>query len=230
MGTRPLIRGAAWCGLVYVVLFGFGWLTFAQFFPPIAPTATAAEVARAFQERRAPLMLASVFMMVSTFTLFPASALLLMIVRKIEGSVGIVTLMMGFTLTTYQVLNFYTGLSFAMASFRSDRDPGLIQYASDYGFLQFLGGIPMFLMVWLLSAYAFLVMNPRENPMVPRWFGYVNLWIGILYLPELLVFFFKSGPFAWDGVVGFWIPAILFIAYFFITPFILVPFAKKHFS
>ncbi|WP_290510533.1 hypothetical protein [Alcanivorax sp.] len=230
MNHRFLERGAAWCGLVYLMLFGMGWLVLAHFFPPIAPTRNAAEVARIFEERHVILMLASVFMMCSTWALLPVSALLVMIIRKIEGGVGMVTLMIGFTLATYLVMNFYTPFSFALAAFRPDRAPEIVQYASDYAFLQFMGGIPMFLGVWALSAYAILVQSPRENPMIPRWFGYFNLWAAILYLPELLVFFFKDGPFAWDGIIGFWIPAIIFIIYFLLTPFILVPVVRKHFS
>ncbi|AKC41403.1 hypothetical protein [Mycobacteroides chelonae] len=168
-------------------------------------------------------MLAAVLMMCSTFALFPVSALLVLIARRIERHAGLVTVMMGLTLATYLVMNFYTPFSFAVAAFRTERDPALVQYASDYGFLQFIGGIPMFLMVWILSAYAILVLSPRHDPLIPRWFGYLNLWIAILYLPELLVFFFHSGPFAWNGVVGFWIPAILFIVYFAVSPAILVP-------
>lgn len=230
MSNRTLERAAAWCGLVYLMLFGMGWLILARFMPPIAPTESAVEVARQFQERHVSLMLASVFMMCSTWPLVAVSALMVLITRKIEGGVGMLTLMMGFTLATYLVMNFYTPFSFSLAAFRPDRAPELVQYASDYGFLQFMGGIPMFVGVWALSAYGILVVSPRENPIVPRWFGYFNMWATILYLPELLVFFFKTGPFAWDGLVGFWIPAIIFIVYFLLTPLILVPIVRKHFS
>ncbi len=229
MQSRWLERASAWCGLVYLLVFGTGWVFVARFFPPIPPSANPGQVAAQFQQHHGMLMLAAVLMMCSTFVLFPVSALLILIARAIERQIGMVTVMMALTVATYLVFNFYTPFSFAMAAFRPDRDTEIVQYASDYGFLQFMGGIPMFLMVWVLSAYAILVLNPRENPIVPRWFGYLNLWIAILYLPELLVFFFHSGPFAWNGIVGFWIPAVLFIVYFAATPVIMVPLVRKLF-
>ncbi len=229
MQSRILERVSAWFGLVYLVIFGAGWVLAARFFPPIPPGAGPEEVANQFRENHGMLMLAAVLMMCSTFALFPVSALLIMVARRIERQIGMVTIMLALTLATYLVFNFYTPFSFAMAAFRPDRDAALVQYASDYGFLQFMGGIPMFLMVWVLSAYAILVLNPRHDPVVPRWFGYLNLWIAILYLPELLVFFFHDGPFAWNGVVGFWIPAILFIVYFVASPFLLVPLVREMF-
>ena len=87
----------------------------------------------------------------------------------------------------------------------------------------------MFVMIWVFCAYGALVLSPRENPIIPRWFGYLSLWTAILYIPELLIYFFKVGPFAWDGIIGFWIPAILFIVFFLATPFVLIPAVKRHF-
>ncbi|WJR33124.1 hypothetical protein P3F83_22015 [Mycobacteroides immunogenum] len=230
MQDRLLERASAWCGLAYLLVFGTGWLAIAHFMPPIPPAAGPAAVAAQFQERHGWLMLAAVIMMCSTFVLFPVFSLLVMIARKIEGSAGIVTIMMALTAATSLVFNFYVPFSFSMAAFRPDRDPAIVQYASDNGFLQFMGGIPMFLLVWVLSAYAILVLSPRRDPLVPRWFGYLNLWCAILYLPELLVFFFHTGPFAWNGIVGFWIPAVLFLVYFAASPIILVPVVRKMFS
>ncbi len=230
MNNRLLERVGAWGGLAYLVVFGTGWLNLAHFMPPIAPAASAADVAALFQDRHVPLMLASVIMMCSTWALVPYSALLALIFRKIEGGVGMLTLMMAFTLVSFQVLNFYMGLSFAIAAFRPERTPELILLATDSGFLQVLGGIPMFLGIWSLSAYAILVASPRQNPILPRWFGYVNLWAAIALLPELLVFFFKTGPFAWNGLLGFWIPTLATVVYCVLTPVAFVPVVRKHFA
>lgn len=229
MKNNRLEMIGAWSGLAYVMVFGLGWMILAQFFPPISPAAGPAEVAQIFQERRIPLMLASVIMMVSVVVILPCSALLLLISHKIEQRVGMITVMLAVTMATSMVVSFYTPLSWAVAAFRPERSAELILLMSDIGFLQFMGGIPMFIMTWFLIAYGVLVMSPRENPIIPRWFGYLCLWIGILYITELLIYFFKVGPFAWDGIVGFWIPAILFMVFFFATPFVLVPAVKRLF-
>jgi hypothetical protein len=46
--------------------------------------------------------------------------------------------------------------------------------------------------------------DKREKPIFPRWFGYFNFWIGIMFIPGELIWFFKTGPFAWNGLVSFW--------------------------
>ncbi|CAH38131.1 MULTISPECIES: hypothetical protein [Burkholderia] len=229
VNTYRLERASAWSGLVFLLIFGLGWLVLARFFPPISPDAAAAGVAAIYRARRLSLMLASVLMMSSIVFLMPVSALFVLLIQKIERRVGILTLMMGFTLTTNLVVTFYTALSFSLAAFRAQRSPELVQFANDLGFLQFMGGISMFVMAWFVSAYAILVESPRENPVLPRWVGYVSLWMGLLYLPELLIYFFRTGPFAWDGIVGFWIPAALFVVYFLFSPVVLVPAVRRHF-
>ncbi len=122
-------------------------------------------------------------------------------------------LMMVFSQVTSLVLNFFVPFFLAVATVRAGRSDELVQLAGDLSFLQFMGGIPMFLMTWIIIAVASLAA-PRDRAVIPRWFGYVSLWCAILYLPELLVFFFTTGPFAWDGLVGFWIPAVLFAIYY----------------
>lgn len=98
MQNRVLERASAWSGLFYLLLFGTGWLLVARFMPPIPPSAGPAQVASQFAQRHAWLMLAAVLMMCSTFALFPVSALLVLIARRIERQVGMVTVMMGLTL------------------------------------------------------------------------------------------------------------------------------------
>ncbi|MES2153384.1 MAG: hypothetical protein V4508_26695 [Pseudomonadota bacterium] len=230
MGNQLLEKVGAWGAFAYISTFGNAWFWLAKLLPPTSPAATAVEVAKVFQEHSGIMMLASLIMMCSNWALLPFGALLTLIMHKIEGRFGMLTLMMGFTCVTFLVLNFYMGLSFAMAVFRPERTPDLVQFAVDTAFLQVLGGIPMFIGVWSLAAYAILVVSPRANPILPRWFGYLNLWAAISLLPELLVFFFKAGPFAWDGLFGFWIPAVATVAYSLVSPFVFLPAVKKHFA
>jgi hypothetical protein len=37
-----------------------------------------------------------------------------------------------------------------------------------------------------------------------------NIWAPITFTPGVILQFFKSRPFAWNGIFVFWIPAIVF--------------------
>ncbi|MCX2935024.1 hypothetical protein ORI20_32730, partial [Mycobacterium sp. CVI_P3] len=43
-----------------------------------------------------------------------------------------------------------------------------------------------------------------------RWSGYLSLWTALLLGPAGLVPLFKDGPFAWNGIFGFWMVLIAF--------------------
>ena len=41
-------------------------------------------------------------------------------------------------------------------------------------------------------------------------FMYGNLWVAFLGAGGCLSVFFKNGPFSWNGIVGWWIPTVVF--------------------
>ena len=51
-------------------------------------------------------------------------------------------------------------------------------------------------------------------PIFPRWLAFYNLWSALLMAPGSLIPFFKTGPFAWDGLFAFWLPATVFGIWF----------------
>jgi hypothetical protein len=53
-------------------------------------------------------------------------------------------------------------------------------------------------------------MDRSTRPLWPRWVGYLNLWIALSGAGGGLAVFFKHGPFAWNGLVGFYIPIAAF--------------------
>lgn len=225
-GTRGE-RAAAYGGLVFLVVFGVGWLFLARLFPPFSPDLSPAETVAAISYRRDALLAGSVIMMVATLVYLPVWSLLVQVMRQIEGRTGILTLMLGFSCGTCLISNFFTGLFLSAAAFRPDRDPATTQLATDLAMLLFIGGIALFVGIWFLTAYAILVVDRGREPVLPRWFGYLNLLAGLLYIPDLLIYVFKTGPFAWDGLIGFWIPAGIFIAYFLALTVVLPPVVRR---
>jgi hypothetical protein len=67
-----------------------------------------------------------------------------------------------------------------------------------------------------------ILQDRRTVPVFPRWSGYYCLWTALLVTPGSLVPFFKAGPFAWDGIMSWWVPvAVLALWFFVMTPVLL---------
>ena len=56
-----------------------------------------------------------------------------------------------------------------------------------------------------------ILSDKSDKPVLPRWLGWFNLWAQIIYLPgDPWIPFFKTGPLAWNGLLAFWIPVVVF--------------------
>jgi hypothetical protein len=52
-----------------------------------------------------------------------------------------------------------------------------------------------------------------DGSVYPRWLGYLNLYMAFGLCAGILIPFFPSGPFSWNGVIGFWLVAVDFFAW-----------------
>ncbi len=110
--------------------------------------------------------------------------------------------------TTYVLLTLF-GVFLTAAAFRPERSGEAIQLLHDIGWFMAFLTAPAFTAQAVALGVA--VLSDRSpKPVHPRWFGYLNLWIAVLLLPGVLLLFFHTGPFAYHGVISYWIPLFTF--------------------
>jgi hypothetical protein len=56
--------------------------------------------------------------------------------------------------------------------------------------------------------------DKSATPTFPRWFCFLSFWVTVLVIPGGFAVFFKTGPFAWNGLIAFWIPVTVFTIYY----------------
>ena len=121
---------------------------------------------------------------------------------------------------TYAYIAIYSlsaipGLLFAaifltVGAMRPDRDPALTSWLYDGAFLTFVGTMGVFLIGTLVWMVAILI---DKNKVFPKWFGYLNLCNAMTEIVAAPVWIFKEGPFAWNGLVAFWIATMVCVVY-----------------
>ncbi|OXR43662.1 hypothetical protein B7C42_04530 [Nocardia cerradoensis] len=72
-------------------------------------------------------------------------------------------------------------------------------FAAEYPYSPFAG----FMVVLAVVVFS----DKREIPAFPRWVGYFCLWCTLLMFPGGMLAFFKAGPFAYDGLLAFYVLA-----------------------
>ncbi len=219
--SKKIQMFGAWSGLYYVLLLVIGWAILPGFLPPHDPAAEGNMVVQNYYDDYfLRIKIGMIFTMFAAVIYLPFSAVTALVIKKIEGEVGMLTMLqlMGGVCTA--MLTLYPAIWWLVASFRPDRNVELIQLMNDMAWLQFVGALSLFLPCLVTVALA-AFMDKREDPLFPRWLGYVTLWCLVLLLPDQLIFFFHDGPFAWDGLLGFWLPAMVFWFWFSLMPFML---------
>ncbi|EHB58090.1 hypothetical protein MycrhDRAFT_0526 [Mycolicibacterium rhodesiae JS60] len=204
----------AWCGVVYVALLLFGWWVVGGFFPLHRPGADAGEIATFFREDVVGIRLGMVIVMWGAAVFLPFTATIADFVARFEGRNGPLTRIMTMAGYANAMLTFYPPLWWIIASWRVDeRAADTTRLLNDIAWLQFIGGLSLIMPMFVVLAVVALG-DKSERPVFPRWFGYQSIMTFALFLPDQMLFFFKSGPFAWNGVLGFWIPLTVFCSWF----------------
>ncbi|NMF87157.1 hypothetical protein [Aromatoleum petrolei] len=105
------------------------------------------------------------------------------------------------------------------AAYRPDvLEPVTLQMLYDQGWLL----IDMFYAITTIPMVALGVgglTDKRNQPLLPRWACWYSIWAGLSFLFELLMPFFKSGLFARQGWLNFWVEFIVWFAYIVITTY-----------
>ena len=196
---------SAWGGPFCAATFGTG-LLLAGFVPPPPPTLDAAHIAAIYQAHAQSIrigMILGLFGIAGYMGLVGAISVQLFRIRGISrlapymqlgaGAIGVLTVML-------------PTMIFAIAAFRPDRPPELTQLLNDMGWLIIIPAFPTFIAQF--GGFAAGVFQDKSpNPVYPRWSAFFNIWMAVLFLPGGASFCFMSGPFAWNGLLAYWVAA-----------------------
>lgn len=212
--STGLQRTFAWGGAAFVFLL-FPGIIMAGLLPPFAPNRSAVEVAQFWSTNTGLKRCGLVLMLAAAGLQVPFGALLAVRIRAMEGRytpltyaqiIGCGLAVMAIVLPTF---------AFAAASYRPERDPQITQALNDLGWLPFVMNWPAATIQCLAIGFAIFGVRDGE-PIWPRWVAYFNLWCGFIFAAGALVVLFKTGVFAWNGLLAFWLVAVFFGCWFLV--------------
>ena len=197
----------AWAGPAFVISFCVVIWFVAGFVPPHLPMASAADIAAFYQNDpsriRTGLLITS---FAATLWIPWAAALSTQMKRMGNPVLADTQLGCGIATSVFVILPIFVWMA---AAYRPERNPELLLFFNDFAFIMFVGLVPPAYFQITCVGIATLFDKSRK-PVFPRWVGFFNIWVALLTLPGGLVIFFKDGPFAWNGMIAFWLPMVVY--------------------
>lgn len=225
MYSPTIQRFIAWGGAFALAIFFIG-LLLAGFFPPIPPNLPQEEVVRLYQENNTGILLGMTLMMISGMFISPFVALISEQLKRIEGSTPLLPyaqLSAGSMGIMFFIL---PAIFFLITAYRPDRPPEITYLMNDISWIFTVLPWPMAFMQNICIGLA-VISDKSANPIFPRWLGFFNFWLALMLVPASILIFVKSGPFAWNGLFAFWIPANVFGIWFGVMLWLLLKAIKR---
>jgi hypothetical protein len=191
----------AWCGPATVGIALVGWLIAGVLPIPLGASSSLEEVV-GFYSSGVHVSLGLAISSIGVCMVIPLIAGITGIMRERETGTPLLTLIQLISGTATALCLLFPMLIMAVAGFRPERSPELTMTLNDLAWLLFITPIAPFIIQNL--AIAALALG-RSSPLLPRWIGFLNLWVGFSFSFDIMAYAFKSGPLAWNGLLIFWL-------------------------
>lgn len=204
-------------GIAFALLLSIGIFGIAGWMPLVDPAADAATISQMFQDNQTRIRIGATLMAVGSVFWWSFAAAIKMQMQRVEGPMHpLATVQMAASTGGLIALIVPAYLWLALAYRPAQVSPETLQLVNDFAWLTFIGMFPPGLLQNVALGICIL-SDKSQKPVYPRWLAYVCFWAATGFLPTALLPFFHDGPFAWNGIIGFWIPALAFFGWIVIT-------------
>lgn len=212
MSQKLFVKACIWSGLITPAFFFIAFVL-GHWIPPLSAALSAGQIASHYREHSTGIRVGGVFMMISGMFYAAYTAGIsgqmarirglhptVVMAQSIAGAFGCITFML-------------PGILMEVAAFRPERPATTTQLLNDLVWIVLVMPWPPFMTQNFAFAFA-IFSQDHKDALFPRWLGYLNIWAPIIFTPAVMLPFFKSGPFSWNGVFVLWIPATVFVIQF----------------
>lgn len=201
-GERILFWLVPAFGLTWVAAF----LLFPGFLPPLSPTLSADEVAAFYRDPENLPRIRTSMIVFNWFGvgLIPFLTLIIMQMRRMAHRTPILAYCYLGCLTGGPVLFFLADLFWLLAAYRPERPAELTQLFNDLAWITFTSQVGFLIGQCVFLALA-IHLDRQARPVFPAWVKYFNIAVALALAPASFVALSQTGPFAWDGVLSFWL-------------------------
>ena len=195
-----------WVTPILGTLFFLSYWLLLDMFPPPAADLAADQVVAFYREGGLQLRVGAMLCVVTGGFIIPLTAVLTAQMARLEEGFPVYAAMqlVGGALGT--VIYMIPAMFWGIAGFTLDRAPELTLLMHEVAFLMLVAPWTFFGYQIIPIAVVALKQKPAANTAIPRWVGYLSLWTAFITLAGPVCLLVKTGPFAWNGLLAFWMP------------------------
>jgi hypothetical protein len=199
-----------WCGPVMLVSVLVGLVVVAGYIPGPHPTASAAAIKDQYVDNLGGIRAGLILFTGGIALLVPWGAAIVSQTRRIDLGTPVLTQTQTISVAVATMIGLLAGIAWAVAAFRpAGISPETTRAFNDLGWVFFIFDWSPFA-VWYLAVGLQIMMDPSDAPIFPRWSGWLSIWTAVLSVPGGAMLFFKTGPLAFNGLLGLYIPLAVF--------------------
>ena len=210
-----------WSGFVAISIFLVAWIFYLGWLFPPPPGLTAAEITQVYQQNVTGTRIAVALIANFAGPLSVVFAAIITIYMLRMRGPSPVLAWINVVTSAIQVLVFIVPAEiFGATAYRLDRAPEITQFGNDLGWFIFDNVVGPTQIQYLAIGLAVL-WDKSPKPVFPRWFAFFNFWAATIMLLNNMIIFFKVGPFAWNGLLGWWPGASVFCLWYYVAFFVM---------
>lgn len=198
-----------WWGVVMTAIYGACLIFLFHMVPPPSPSLGADAVAAFYQEHSTSIRVgATIASWTSAFMLPLLTVCAVQIRRQEKGRIwAALCLVGGAMMSLFLVL---PPIFWGVAAWTPTRPAETTMLMHELGMMTLVTTDQFYVFTWVAIAVMCFTVSPVKHSPFPRWFGWVTVWIAIMFEAGALAFLVRKGVFAWDGLFVFWSPLSLF--------------------
>lgn len=196
-----------WWAFIFMVIFALAW-TFLLHMVPLPPaTLTVAEVVDFYTQNASDIKLGAAIASWTSAFWVPFTVVVAVQMARLErGRIPVwsILALVGGVLSSMFIV--FPPIMWGVIAFNPGRDPNSTALLNEMANLTLTTTDQFFIFQMIAMTYvSFTQKNVPHSPF-PRWYGWFNFWIAIIFEVGAMAFLFKTGPFAWNGLFVYWFP------------------------
>lgn len=216
-----------WLALGFLLIYGLSMGFLLKMIPLHPATLPAEEIAAFYRENSSSVRLGALLCSWTGAFMVPLATVISAQMIRLEKGIPIWAMLQfagGIMMSIFLVL---PPLFWGIAAYTPERPAEVTLLMHEIANLTLVTTDQYFIFQFIAISVICLIPRAVPSDAFPRWFGYLSIWITLIFEAGAIAFVPKTGPFSWNGLFVFWFPLTAFGTWIPIMSFCLLRAIKR---